>query len=128
MKRLILIGLIVALAGAGVAWAAAGSLQEQTVGLGRVAELIPLEDGSAAIVLSDANTHVYRLYYVDHGVQQHSFDVPWLGEAEPALVVRACAQTVHLTLTAADGLTRYVVWDLPVEVSRVYVPVICVRH
>lgn len=128
-KRMFIIGVIFGMLvlTAGGAAAAGGLLRWTSLGAGRVVEMIPLEDGSAAIIQSLPNQREFQLYYLgpDGDVRGQRYSVAWNSAQEPDLLVRTCGQTVHIALTSESGVTSLITWQLPIEVQRVYLPVVC---
>lgn len=124
-RKLMLIVLVVALLSVTGVAAASGLLRWYSLGAGRVVEMVPLEDGSVAILQSNPNLKDFNLIYMSDGKELQRYSVPWVGNTEPTVLVRACQTTIHLALTSAEGQSWYVEWQLPIEVERVYLPLVC---
>lgn len=127
MKKILLIciTLTAVLLLSGIALAASGLLRTVALEPGRVVDLVPLENGDAAIIQSRSIQRDFLLTFVSADNIRQSYTIPWNSTAEPTATVRACETTVHIVLTTDSGVAQYIEWQLPVEVQRVYLPIVC---
>jgi hypothetical protein len=127
MKYLTVIILVLMLFGAVLAASASPSSPLQQVA-GELVDFVALKNGDAVFVTvghSDGIQYLGFTYQpLEGGTLVTQIPLPYSGPADRT-EVEACGKHVHAALAWDDGMIYYYNWEIPVELSQAFLPVVC---